>query len=77
MFAIWPEPHIPCMSLRACPGYSLRMETRHRLWNTPSAGKDMSTTSGKTVCSRGRKSRSVALPSHRSSMGGGPTTVAG
>ncbi len=74
---ICPDPHSPCMSFFAWPGNSLRIETRQRLWNAPSAGKAMSTISGKTSWSIGRNRRAVAVPIHRSSTGGGPTTVAG
>ena len=50
------------MSFLAWPGKSFRMERKQRLWKTPSGGKAMSTTSGKTSWSMGRKSRSVAVP---------------
>ena len=65
------------MTFFAWPGCSFLIETRQRLWNTPSTGIAMSTISGKIIWSIGRKIRSVALPSHWSSTGGGPTTVAG
>jgi hypothetical protein len=58
-------------------GYCFLIETRTRLWNAPSTGRFMSTISGKSIGGAARKSRSVALPSHASSMGGGPTSVAG
>ncbi len=46
-----------------------------QLWNTPSSGRFMSTMSGTLVRMSGRNMRSVALPNHRSSMGGSPTMV--
>ena len=72
---ICPMPHSEWQILRAWCGYSFLIETMHRLWNTPSMGRFMSTISGKVICRSGRNSRSVALPSQASSCGGGPTTV--
>ena len=74
---ICPEPHSPCAIRDAWNGYCFLIEMSTRLWNAPSTGRFMSTTSGKIMRSSGKKRRSVALPSHSSSIGGGPTSVAG
>ena len=74
---IWPAPHSPCISLNAWYGYCFFKLTKTRLWKTPSAGRARSTSSGKFIFSTGRRIRTLADPSQKSSMGGLPTTVAG
>jgi hypothetical protein len=57
-----PIPHTALITFLAWPGYRLSMEKRATLWKIPSMGRFMSTTSGTTFRSRGRKIRSVAFP---------------
>ena len=57
-----PSDQMAFITLRAWPGYDLRMETIIRLWKTPSTGRLMSTSSGMVSFISGRKMRSTALP---------------
>ena len=34
-----PRPQIACITLRACPGNALRIETITQLWNAPATGR--------------------------------------
>src|SRR5580704_14331667 len=74
---ICPAPQSPWARRAAWKGYCFLIEMRTRLWNAPSTGRFMSTTSGKRRRSIGKNNLSVAFPSHASSIGGGPTRVAG
>ena len=51
----WPSDQIAFITLRACPGYDFLIETIIRLWNTPSMGRLMSTSSGIVSFISGKK----------------------
>ena len=73
-----PVPQIACITLRACPGNALRIETMQQLWNAPADRQVVVHDLGARRCAAraGRCARSPC-PARRPPRGGGPTTIDG